>query len=302
MIKISKIELDNQIKFLKDVKESYKTKLFEIKSDNKYKKLVEYLSKDGEIDDNKIERILIGSYDELIEAIKYIGEVEEGRNEIFHVLYRNFINRNLAKEWAELIGVNICPYCNRSYIHTLKSKRVRPQYDHFFPKSKYPYLAVSMYNLIPCCAICNSAKKAADTYSVSKMIYPFEEEFGYSANFTIDYDDIFIYLGESDHFKLKIDYNNISNKEIADKIKNSIEILHLEELYDKHKDYIKNILKSKYIYTDEYYESLLKSYPSLFSDINEIRNFSYFNYLEKENWDQQILSKLTFDILNDIDI
>ena len=34
----------------------------------------------------------------------------------------------------------------------LKSKK---QIDHFFPKRKYPFLALCYYNLIPSCDICN---------------------------------------------------------------------------------------------------------------------------------------------------
>ena len=36
---------------------------------------------------------------------------------------------------------------------------MRPQFDHWFPKKKYPLLAISFYNLIPCCTYCNSSVK-----------------------------------------------------------------------------------------------------------------------------------------------
>ena len=68
-------------------------------------------------------------------AIIEIGEIDEAKNEGFHKLYDNFTKRKLGKEWAELIGVKVCPYCNRSYIFTLKKSGIRPQYDHYFPKS-----------------------------------------------------------------------------------------------------------------------------------------------------------------------
>ena len=77
------------------------------------------------------------------------------------------------------IGVEICPYCNRSFIYTTPKKGTRPQYDHYYPKSKYPYLALSMYNLIPCCPVCNNAKNAEDTFDNKSLLYPFEEEYGY---------------------------------------------------------------------------------------------------------------------------
>ncbi len=36
-----------------------------------------------------------------------------------------------------------------------------------------------MYNLIPCCPVCNNAKNAEDTFDNKSLLYPFEEEYGY---------------------------------------------------------------------------------------------------------------------------
>ena len=38
---------------------------------------------------------------------------------------------------------------------TNPNTRVKPQIDHFLPKSDYPYLALNYYNLIPSCIPCN---------------------------------------------------------------------------------------------------------------------------------------------------
>ena len=65
--------------------------------------------------------------------------------------------------FVDRLGLKVCPYCGRSYIHTVKPKRgekevkVKPQIDHFLPKSKFPFLALNFYNLIPCCTQCNMA-------------------------------------------------------------------------------------------------------------------------------------------------
>jgi hypothetical protein len=67
-------------------------------------------------------------------------------------------------------NLRICPYCHAHHINyhvdpaaaTLAHQyRVRPPLDHFLPKSSYPYLAVSLHNLIPSCAQCNSSIKSA---------------------------------------------------------------------------------------------------------------------------------------------
>ena len=70
--------------------------------------------------------------------------------------------------------LRICPYCHASQVnfHVARAKgqrgakafRMRPPLDHYLPKSAYPYLAVSLSNLIPSCAQCNSGvKTASDT-------------------------------------------------------------------------------------------------------------------------------------------
>ena len=67
-------------------------------------------------------------------------------------------------------NLRICPYCHAHhvnyYVDPAASKladkyRVRPPLDHFLPKSSYPYLAVSLHNLIPSCAQCNSSIKSS---------------------------------------------------------------------------------------------------------------------------------------------
>lgn len=58
-----------------------------------------------------------------------------------------------------LLNLRICPYCGRAFIYSVQQVGnktvVKPQIDHFLPKSKYPFLALSFMNLIPSCQTCN---------------------------------------------------------------------------------------------------------------------------------------------------
>lgn len=63
-------------------------------------------------------------------------------------------------------GQRICPYCHMHHlnfhVHADKKKlNLRPPLDHFFPRSVYPYLATSLFNLVPSCEQCNSRIKLA---------------------------------------------------------------------------------------------------------------------------------------------
>lgn len=53
----------------------------------------------------------------------------------------------------------VCPYCHIRTTETVlpddDHAGYRPQLDHFYNKARYPYLALSLGNLVPCCGTCN---------------------------------------------------------------------------------------------------------------------------------------------------
>lgn len=57
--------------------------------------------------------------------------------------------------------LSICPYCGLEQIPTIKSGtlKIRPALDHFHPKSSFPFLAISLFNLVPSGEICNKLLK-----------------------------------------------------------------------------------------------------------------------------------------------
>lgn len=302
MIKIPEISVENKELFFNDVKDRYISILKDIKHNPVYRKLVNYIYVKGQISENRIRKIIIGDRVELNNIIQIVGIIRRKDDETvykcFENEYKKFSRRAFGHDWAKRIGVKICPYCNRSFIYTL-SNGTRPQYDHFYPKSLYPYLSISLYNLIPCCSICNNSKKDEDVYQKSSSIlYPFEDEYGYDISFRLDANDVLSYVGMSDNFFLKIQANEGVNEELKQRVENTINKLHTEDLYNLHKDYVTKLLKSKYIFSDDYCESLVKSYPLFFSNVDEVKDQLYFNCLKKEEWGEQILSKLTYDILN----
>jgi len=60
-----------------------------------------------------------------------------------------------------------CPYCNARKIEVVKGLFAvgTPDLDHFYPKSRYPFLATTLSNFIPSCWYCNQKfKREKDTY------------------------------------------------------------------------------------------------------------------------------------------
>lgn len=299
MIRLPEITEENAKKFYQDTHESIEN-LLNHKQITNFQRIVDYCSTDGKIDKQKIKKLLIGDISDLKDAITQIGIITNiDVQKEFNRVYKNFCNREFGKKWAQMIGVSVCPYCNRSYVFTSKKGGTRPQYDHYFPKSKYPYLALSMYNLIPCCAICNTLKYDEDTYK-TPFIYPYQDSYGKQAIFeerAVGGDTVASWLGAVEEYEIKIKYVDEIDAQLRDRIEKAATTFKLEELYSKHSDYVRDILRTAYIYNDDYFEGLVTQYPDLFHSKQEAENLVFFNYLDENDWGKRVLSKLTHDIV-----
>lgn len=165
-----------------------------------------------------------------------------------------------AYKLCDSLKLTVCPYCNRQYIFTAKNEegkwKCRPQLDHFYVKSKYPFLSCSFYNLIPSCPFCNEGKNDCD----KDTIYPYLEEFGNNAVFRMDGDEIKIVKTEQKNFipkaRYKISLENFFSenenakdlvqghkiREYEQLVENSNDVFHLEILYNGHQLELKNLL------------------------------------------------------------
>lgn len=71
---------------------------------------------------------------------------------------------------AEELGLYVCHYCGMAYINVYeyvnhangkKSKATHFDLDHVIAKADYPILSFSLFNLVPCCPICNERIKGS---------------------------------------------------------------------------------------------------------------------------------------------
>ena len=98
--------------------------------------------------------------------------------------YEIFSKHSKIYSFLQALGVDVCPYCNRQYITTVGSgeRRTRPQLDHFKNKNQYPFLSLSINNLVPSCGVCNLMKHDND----AQILYPYEDEMGDSFIFSTE--------------------------------------------------------------------------------------------------------------------
>lgn len=108
---------------------------------------------------------------------------------------KRILNFFIEKENDGFFSIKTCVYCNSAYINTFSingktSKRLY-DLDHFIPKSKCPLFAFSLYNLIPCCQICNSRIKGdnfdAKDLTADKLEKLFPSSENYQFNETLKF-------------------------------------------------------------------------------------------------------------------
>ena len=198
---------------------------------------------------------------------------------------------------ANLVGHNTCTYCNRQYTFTIGTKEggmhiTRPQFDHWFPKEWFPLLSLNLYNLIPCCPICNSSIKGSEVFSLDSHIHPYLQ--------TKNEPDFKFVPKVSDNADR--DWTVSLDRTKGGKEDNSIKAFCLDEIYDAHGDLeVKSLMDFATGYTDNYlrdlYEKVLTDFTTKgFSKAEIFRMLFGAEYLAEHTLDMP-LSKLKRDVL-----
>lgn len=286
------------------VKELERQEAKDLLKQRKYNKFYQYFyGKHGNLKENNIKNLLLADKQQMEKYINKFGKISRNNSkELCEKIFRydTFSGRKCAYNILKIQKVKVCPYCNRQYIFTLDNHKVRPQFDHYYPKSIYPYLALSIFNLIPSCSICNQAKSSFDTHDCP-ILYPYEEEFGDEVRFRIISDDIEYIHGKTDDFDLYLQVD-VGDSEKEKKIKQQYKQLHLKELYDEHKDYVRDIAWNHYINSEDRIDEIMRVFPQMFSTREEAIAIVYMNDVRKENLGKRPLAKLTRDIYRELEI
>lgn len=255
-----------------------------------------------ELNDGKLRELLFSKMDAVCPELRAISPIAEDHakillEEVFR--YESFAGRPMTALLMREMDVHVCPYCNRQYTVTASGENgtIRPQFDHYKSKIRYPYFAVSLYNLIPCCGFCN--QKKADTEK--EVLYPYSDEMGTDMVFRTKRKSGFQYLlGEENsinEFDIElVQANKFIPSEKQKKIKNSNNIFCLTELYNEHKDYVLSLFQKRYVYNTAYLEFLFTQFPDKFQNMDDVKRMAYLMDVNLTQWGRRPLSKLTHDI------
>lgn len=221
--------------------------------------------------------------------------IEDEVKDIFDYSY--FIRKKKtiydAYDLAQKLNIPTCPYCNRMYTKTVtkNSKITRPTFDHWFPKSDFPILALSFHNLIPSCNVCNSSVKGTGLFDLDTHFHPYSTT--QRENNRLDFKFSYEHKDYST-FKFKIKNNNNFSK-------NSTEAFKLKEIYETHEDEIADLRRLRDVYSDRYLKMLKKNILTTSSN-EEIYRLAFGTYLDEAKFDRRPLSKMKKDILEELGI
>lgn len=169
-------------------------------------------------------------------------------------------------------NVRICPYCDRQYL-TLSDKMITASCDHYYPKGKFPLLSINMYNLIPCCHICNSVFKGDKVKEKQDLhLYPYADGTD-SLKFRVaieNADNLYNLSEEANYINVEItDTNDSERKQRAE---NSRTLFHLQELYQFHAKDAYELRKALREEGNQQYQEL---FIENFKQLNAIKHYAF---------------------------
>lgn len=274
-------------------------------------KKVEYIDKIIE----KYEEILRAKPSEIIDFCNVFDKIINNKNiktkfweGIVECLRYEDYRKKEYLEFANALNFKSCFYCNsqlttiipieyyktRSLKGKVKARKATFELDHVKPKSKFPFLATSFFNLIPSCSICNKAKSA------NEIGFNFFEENIADLEFLqfkLDEKSAQKYWKTEDKNDLKFDYSIVG----VDKSDYN-DTFRIQEIYDTQKDIIEELVYLKKIYNHGHKSSLMKILDSkgLFPDEAFIDRLIIGNYSRPDEFHKRPFSKFTQDIARDL--
>ena len=211
--------------------------------------------------------------------------------------YTDLQQSKIAPFFENNLEISTCYYCNIDFVNTYNTKNGKKNkftLDHYFDKSTYPYLALSLYNLIPSCYTCNSKLKGTIEFTnlaPSSKKYDFNHKVKFKLKMSDLCNDLHIQNKNDIEINLKENYSN--------DFKNFIERMHLDDRYKIHKNIVFDMIEKAELYP----ESRLKELENLTGIPFQQIKKDIFNLIdENEDLSKQPFSKLIIDMSKELGI
>ena len=184
-----------------------------------------------------------------------------------------------AWQFIKALDIRSCVYCNAETIFSLLLTNKLPgtqkdlsfdcgiqkrsALDHFYGYSQWPFLGITLSNLIPACTRCNTNVKGAKELNWRKHIYPYSWSFHDGAKFSVAL--------RSTKDKMRMDETDLhiaivpnDDEETASRSMGSAAFFHLTEVYNQlHKRDALAVLQRITALPQTYREFLTRRYPGI---------------------------------------
>ena len=194
------------------------------------------------------------------------------------------------KRHADELKIYTCHYCDMAYInvYTENGKGVaKSQFDidHFLPKGKCPPVALSLFNFVPSCPVCNERIKRECLPNVNlndlKFLSPSSFTFDLPKRIKVKLGHLTSPRKDFIYFVAKYPYDRY------------VDFFHLQERYDYHKIEALRLEKLKKNYSKTQILQIAKCLHRSEKDVKE----DIFNQRYMQN-NHRCFAKFTIDILN----
>ena len=194
------------------------------------------------------------------------------------------------KRHADELKIYTCHYCDMAYInvYTENGKGVaKSQFDidHFLPKGKCPPVALSLFNFVPSCPVCNERIKREGLPNVNlndlKFLSPSSFAFDLPKRIKVKLGHLTSPHKDFIYFVAKYPYDRY------------VDFFHLQERYDYHKIEALRLEKLKKNYSRTQILQIAKCLHRSEKDVKE----DIFNQRYMQN-NHRCFAKFTIDILN----
>lgn len=201
---------------------------------------------------------------------------------------------NKLRDLACFLNVKSCPYCNMSYTlfaengKSYSQMATKFQFDHFYGKEKYPFFSMSLYNLIPSCAICNQKKSIKH---LSLNFHPYSNGINKQFHFKVENPLPLIFGAKKD--KINIDLE-LENKAEANKteLEDYDKLFDIKLRYSRHRDVVQEVFDKAYL--EMYYGD--SRFFEFLDDKEYLYRIIYGTYMDENEIEKRPMSKFIQDI------
>ncbi len=262
--------------------------------------------------DENLENIILIKNEDIeyfIERIeRRIKTLTETKKKEFYIkvkrLFRysdKFQSSVLTPFFTDNFNFTICFYCNKDFVTNFQKENKELvstfQLDHFYDKGTYPYLGLSLYNLIPSCPTCNSGKVKGTANCYKQCLSPNHKDFDF--NKKVKFKLLLSDDCKNLHIKSKDDIEIPLKENYSNEYEKYIKVFHLDNRYQAHKDIVFEMMKNAELYP----ESRLRELQELTGIPYQQIKKDIFNLIDDDmDLSKKPFSKLIKDISEELNL